>query len=76
MSLSGLTAHLSWRKKVELRKAENLIVPIMTSLPHPVVRWNIFPESSGLLRSLQERGDNANITETSEVYDDVSYYNS
>lgn len=47
----------------------------MTSLPHPVVRWNIFPESSGLLRSLQERGDNANITETSEVYDDVSYYN-
>lgn len=46
----------------------------MTSLPHPVVRWNIFPESSGLLRSLQERGDNANITETSEVYDDVSYY--
>lgn len=48
----------------------------MTSLPHPVVRWNIFPESSGLLRSLQERGDNANITETSEVYDDVSFYNS
>lgn len=48
----------------------------MTSLPHPVVRWNIFPESSGLLRSLQERGDNANITETSEVYDDVSFYKS
>lgn len=47
----------------------------MTSLPHPVVRWNIFPESSGLLRSLQERGDNANITETSEVYD-VSFYKS
>lgn len=48
----------------------------MTSLPHPVVRWNIFPESSGLLRSLQERGDNANITETSEVYYDVSFYKS
>lgn len=44
----------------------------MTSLPHPVVRWNIIPESSGLLRSLQERGDNANITGVD--YDDFLFY--